>query len=98
MLELGPGAEEAHYELGLSLGGYGIGRLALVGPFAERVREGAIRGGLGKKDVGVFADPLEAFAFVRSRAQRGELILVKGSHSNGLTALARAFSGENDAL
>jgi UDP-N-acetylmuramoyl-tripeptide--D-alanyl-D-alanine ligase len=98
MMELGADAPREHRKLGESLAKLPLNALAIVGEHSEDVRDGAIGGGADKGRIGLFDDPLEAYEFVRGLSLTGDLILVKGSHSTGLSAIAREFSRKNHAL
>ncbi|MDR2199040.1 MAG: UDP-N-acetylmuramoyl-tripeptide--D-alanyl-D-alanine ligase [Deltaproteobacteria bacterium] len=91
MLELGGNAANEHYNLGLNLAKSGLSYLGLVGEHSEDVKRGALQGGMDPDVVSVLKDAGEAVDFIRGRAGRGDLILLKGSHSTGISRAARAF-------
>jgi UDP-N-acetylmuramoyl-tripeptide--D-alanyl-D-alanine ligase len=98
MLELGDQTEEEHRRLGLELANIPAETVALVGEHSGIVMEAALSGGLPRERAKRFDDPLEALAFAMGRAKRGDLLLVKGSHSAGLAGIAREFQRNIDAV
>ncbi|HXJ36704.1 MAG TPA: UDP-N-acetylmuramoyl-tripeptide--D-alanyl-D-alanine ligase [Candidatus Eisenbacteria bacterium] len=97
MLELGPGAADAHRELGTRAAAAGLDLLVLVGTHAERVREGALAGGLAPERI-VIADGHEGMARDLATILRGgDLLLLKGSRGAALERVLRALQGEPGA-
>jgi len=81
MLELGKHTEEAHKNIGIIartvLATDGI--LAVVGPRAKKIKEGAIEAGMNDMNTYEFLDSKEAGEFLKTFVQKGDLILIKGS-------------------
>jgi UDP-N-acetylmuramoyl-tripeptide--D-alanyl-D-alanine ligase len=81
MLELGKHTEEAHKNIGAIakdvLDTNGI--LIVVGPRAEKIKEGAIEAGMIVENIFQFLDSRNAGEFLQSFVKEGDLILVKGS-------------------
>jgi UDP-N-acetylmuramoyl-tripeptide--D-alanyl-D-alanine ligase len=92
MLELGDASDKEHYDLGLKLGKLGLGSLALVGEHSEHIKKGAEKAKPTMKHIDIFKNPLSALAFVIQRAQSGDLVLVKGSHSTELSKIMEALT------
>ncbi len=94
MLELGPGTAAAHRELGTRAAAAGLDLLVLVGTHAERVREGALAGGLTPERI-VIADGHEGMARDLTAILRdGDLLLLKGSRGAALERVLRALQAE----
>ncbi|WP_456385149.1 UDP-N-acetylmuramoyl-L-alanyl-D-glutamate--2,6-diaminopimelate ligase [Desulfolithobacter sp.] len=84
MLELGPGARQAHHEVGLRVAELGFDLLVVTGQFADTVAEGARTGGMDPAQVQVFADTDTMAGWLHALVICGRLtgedwILVKGS-------------------
>jgi len=81
MLELGKHTEEAHKNIGIVartvLATDGI--LAVVGPRAKKIKEGAIEAGMNDMNTYEFLDSKEAGEFLKTFVQKDDLILIKGS-------------------
>jgi len=81
MLELGKHTEEAHKNVGIVartvLATDGI--LAVVGPRAKKIKEGAIEAGMNDMNTYEFLDSKEAGEFLKTLVQKDDLILIKGS-------------------
>jgi UDP-N-acetylmuramoyl-tripeptide--D-alanyl-D-alanine ligase len=88
MAELGPGGPRYHREVGAAAAGAGVEALVAVGPLARHYIEGA-RG----VPVTRWAPSAEAaLSELRSVLEAGDCVLVKGSRSMGLEALADALT------
>ena len=87
MLELGPGAREAHDAIGRLCVRLNIGLTIVVGDGARAIRDGANHEGSWGDEV-VLADDLEvATAFLESELRPGDVVLVKSSYGAGLWKL-----------
>lgn len=86
MLELGRHTLSAHKNIGRiakeilseSLGG-NTNALVVVGQRAKAVKEGAIENGMNAENIFEFLNSFEAGNFIRTFAQKNDLILIKGS-------------------
>jgi UDP-N-acetylmuramoyl-tripeptide--D-alanyl-D-alanine ligase len=82
MLELGRHTHEAHENIGKitkeNLNG-DADVLIIVGPRAKAIKEGAIEAGMNTERIFEFPDSTEAGNFIKTFAQKRDLILVKGS-------------------
>jgi UDP-N-acetylmuramoyl-tripeptide--D-alanyl-D-alanine ligase len=87
MLELGPGAAEAHEQLG-RLAAACVDRLFVIGEMAERVEAGAIEGGLPAEAVVRKEDRDQLFSALHRVLRRGDLVLVKGSRGMRMDEIA----------
>jgi UDP-N-acetylmuramoyl-tripeptide--D-alanyl-D-alanine ligase len=88
MAELGPGALAYHGEVGRAAARAGVDVLVAVGPLARGYLEGA-------EGVAVrlwAPNPSEGLPVVHEALQPGDCVLVKGSRSMGLEAVAEALS------
>jgi UDP-N-acetylmuramyl pentapeptide synthase len=85
MLELGVGSYDHHRLLGELCGRYKLSFLALVGRYGSALREGALKGGMAESSVGLFSDPHEAIKWAIDNGKGGSWVLIKGSHSTGLS-------------
>lgn len=90
MLELGPGAEEAHRQLG-RLAATCVDRLYALGGMAKVVAAGALEGGLAEAQVILAASHDEIVADLRRSAAAGDFILVKGSRGAAMDRVAEGI-------
>lgn len=79
MLELGPAASKAHWEVGEKAARLGLDLLVALGEWRETVLAGAREGGLPGEKTRAFSDKDEAAAFLKDWLQAGDLVLVKAS-------------------
>ena len=91
MLELGPTAEEAHFELGRHAQLYGIYELVAVGEFAEDMIAGAREEGMRPDRTHAFPDREPVTAFLEARMEDGDLVLIKGSRGIALEGVVEAL-------
>lgn len=89
MLELGPGAERAHREVGRLAAAAGFDLLAAVGELAGELAAGAREGGMDDDAVHTFGTAEAAGRFLGRRLGPGDLLLVKGSRGVGMEAVVR---------
>lgn len=94
MLEIGKYTLEVHESVGKSLKKVGVDMLIAVGIRGKLIAEAAIRGGLSEKSVFTFMDVHEAAAFLESKMQKGDLILVKGSQGVRLEKVVKEVMAE----
>ena len=78
MLELGRHTEEAHKSVG-KIAKENIDALIIVGPRAEKTKEGAIEAGMNKKNIFEFFDSHKAGEFLKAFVQKDDFVLIKGS-------------------
>ncbi|HEU0085859.1 MAG TPA: Mur ligase family protein [Candidatus Paceibacterota bacterium] len=78
MLELGKHTEEAHKTVG-KLSAENSDMLVVVGPRAEKIREGAIEAGMPIEKIFQFSNSVEAGEFLKQNVGAGDLVLLKGS-------------------
>ena len=88
MAELGPGAAAFHREVGAAAAGAGVSELVAVGPLAREYGAGAP--GVRLHAVGTAAEAVER---LRGLLRPGDVVLVKGSRSVGLEAVAANLGG-----
>jgi len=93
MLELGPGAAEAHRTVGRLAARTGFGLLAAVGALAAETAAGARDGGMGEDTIHTFGTAVEAGRFLAAALEPGDLLLVKGSRGVGMEAVVRLVTG-----
>jgi UDP-N-acetylmuramoyl-tripeptide--D-alanyl-D-alanine ligase len=77
MLELGKYTNEAHKNIG-KIAKENCDVLIVVGPRAEKIKEGAVEAGM-LENIFEFSNSFEAGNFMKTFAQKGDIILVKGS-------------------
>jgi UDP-N-acetylmuramoyl-tripeptide--D-alanyl-D-alanine ligase len=97
MLELGPGSEEAHREIG-RLAATCVDRLYLMGEMAGAMAAGAREGGLPASSVVVARSHDDILAGLRESLDQGDHVLVKGSRGMRMEVVAaglRRMFGEN---
>ncbi|MEZ0449446.1 UDP-N-acetylmuramoyl-tripeptide--D-alanyl-D-alanine ligase [Cellulomonas sp. ICMP 17802] len=94
MLELGPGAREAHDAIGRLCVRLNIGLTIVVGDGARAIRDGANHEGSWGDEVVLADDLAVATAFLESELRPGDVVLVKSSYGAGLWKLGDALVGE----
>lgn len=87
MLELGPGAREAHDAIGRLCVRLNIGLTIVVGEGARAIRDGANHEGSWGDEVVLADDLAVATAFLESELRPGDVVLVKSSYGAGLWKL-----------
>lgn len=91
MLELGGFSEEAHLQLGEKIGQLSIDFLIVLGTFAPKVLESAVRQGLKPERARVVESHSEAVAWLKRVTQEGDWILIKGSRAMAMEKIAEAM-------
>ncbi|MDR2404918.1 MAG: UDP-N-acetylmuramoyl-tripeptide--D-alanyl-D-alanine ligase [Deltaproteobacteria bacterium] len=94
MLELGEDSVKEHYTLGRRLCECRVKSLSLVGVHSDSVKRGFLSSGCKESHLEVFTDPLKALSFTLAMASPGDLVLLKGSHSTGISAIGEALAGK----
>ncbi len=78
MLELGKHTKEAHENIG-AMAKENVDMLAVVGPRAESIKEGAIAAGMPAENIFQFLDSNKAGEYMKNIVKNGDLVLIKGS-------------------
>ena len=91
MLELGPTGPRLHRERGRALAGR-VDALAVVGPLAREILEGALEAGIPVASLHHFATAADAAAAVGELVRPGDAVLVKGSRGVKLEAVVDAIA------
>lgn len=91
MLELGAQALEWHEEIGALLVMTGVTRIFLKGALSRSTAAGAVKNGFPAEDVAFFDDPEAVIAPLRSFLKAGDWILIKGSRSMKMDAVAQSI-------
>lgn len=94
MLELGPGTDAFHREIGTYLAKAGITMLLSVGTLGQRIAEGALAGDMDPSCVFSVADATEAQKKFKQVVQPGDVVLIKASRGMRLEQILE--SGSND--
>jgi len=94
MLELGPGEENFHHEVGRAAAEGPWQALVCVGHRARWIADEAIAAGFPAGQVWRYDDAVSAAAATREWAQPGDAVLVKASRGIALERVARALLGE----
>lgn len=92
MEEQGPNWPVVHRNVGHAVARAGVGRLVTVGGKAAGIAAGALAAGMRQHDVHVAKTAAGALRIVRRILEPGDVVLVKGSHSAGLSKVARGLS------
>lgn len=90
MLELGKYTNEAHKNIG-KIAKENCDVLIVVGPRAKNIKEGAIEAGMNPESIFEFSDSFEAGNFIKTFAQKGDIILVKGSQGIRMERVTEAI-------
>lgn len=91
MAELGAISEEEHDRVGEQAARIRVDRLITVGGAARAIARAAIREGMDPEDVATYDSAAAALDDIRRSADRGDLLLFKGSRVAGLETLAEAL-------
>jgi len=92
MLELGPGSERLHREIGVFAARTGVGRIFVRGDFAAAVAAGAREGGLREEDVIRLDPPRRIAEEIGKSSRRGDWVLVKGSRRMRMEEVFQALA------
>lgn len=92
MLELGGHAPRYHAQIGRKAAETGIDLLVARGPNASRIVEGAVKGGLSRRQARVVKSNEEASRLLAAEVGKGDWVLVKGSRLMGLETVAAALA------
>jgi UDP-N-acetylmuramoyl-tripeptide--D-alanyl-D-alanine ligase len=90
MLELGKYTNEAHKNIG-KIAKENCDALMVVGPRAEKIKEGAVENGMSPENIFEFPDSREAAIFVKSFAQKNDIVLIKGSQGMRMERVTEAI-------
>jgi UDP-N-acetylmuramyl pentapeptide synthase len=91
MLELGKYSKRLHREVGGMLAENGVKKVIAVGRFAQDIADGAVRAGMGRKDIVTAAGAEEAAKLTKSILEPGEVVLLKGSRGVHLETVLEKF-------
>jgi len=92
MRELGPLSGEAHARVGRAAARVGVAELHLLGAETRAAGEAAAAAGLAAEGIWRREDRGSLAAFVAARIRPGDWVLIKGSRSLGLEAVAEALA------
>lgn len=92
MLELGPGTDAFHREIGAYVAKAGITLLLSVGTLGQRIAEGALAGKMDPSCVFSVVDASEAHNMIQQLVHSGDVVLIKASRGMRLEQLLEAFS------
>ena len=93
MLELGDFSQECHERVGKMAAAAGLDELVCVGPLSRALAHAAREAGMPVDAITNCADAQEALNVVRAMAKEGDAVLVKASHSIGLSRVAEGLVG-----
>jgi UDP-N-acetylmuramyl pentapeptide synthase len=89
MLELGPGADGLHREVGRLAGELGVDTLYLFGEHAAVTADGALEGGLAAKSVRALPTHAAIAEALQATLRPGDWVLVKGSRGQRMEEVVR---------
>jgi len=90
MLELGKHTVEAHKNIG-KIAKENCDALIVVGPRAEKIKEGAVENGMNPENIFEFSNSFEAGDFIKTFVRAGDIILVKGSQGVRMERVTEAI-------
>ena len=93
MLELGDFSQECHERVGFLAASSNLDELICVGELSRFLAVAAVRAGLATDKVTTCANADEALEVLRLVVQPGDAVLVKASHSIGLSKVAKGLVG-----
>lgn len=94
MLELGEWAEEAHKKIGRLVSKLGIEYMVGIGSLAKWYIEGANEDPASRTVTKLFSNGDEAKPYIKALAQKGDVLLIKGSRMMKLDVLAKELLSE----
>ncbi|HPM76733.1 MAG TPA: UDP-N-acetylmuramoyl-tripeptide--D-alanyl-D-alanine ligase [bacterium] len=94
MFELGDETQAAHRRLGRHAAKTRLDRLILLGEQAEHVADGAREEKMDDAAISIFDEQGDIVNDLRAWAQRGDVILVKGSRGMRMERIVRGLKGE----
>jgi UDP-N-acetylmuramoyl-tripeptide--D-alanyl-D-alanine ligase len=97
MLELGPGSEAAHRELGRRAAEAHVDALFLMGRHAAAVRDGAVAAGLPADRIAIASSHAALADALRAMLGAGDLLLLKGSRGAALERALALLAAERPA-
>jgi UDP-N-acetylmuramoyl-tripeptide--D-alanyl-D-alanine ligase len=97
MLELGPGSEDAHRDLGRRVAEARVDALFLMGTYAAAVRDGAIAAGLPAERITIATSHASLADRLRATLTAGDLLLLKGSRGAALERALQLLVAERPA-
>ena len=92
MLELGPGSQQMHHEVGAFLAREGIGQLVACGLLGRELAEGARRAGMPANRITELSDAAAAGAHLTSMVRHGDVVLVKASRGMRMEQVVEAVA------
>lgn len=92
MLELGERSSALHGNVGKSIAGKKIDFLVTVGDLSARIAEGAVTGGMDKKNVYIAPDHESAARILKKTACPRDIVLVKGSRGSRMEEVIKCFT------
>jgi UDP-N-acetylmuramoyl-tripeptide--D-alanyl-D-alanine ligase len=95
MAELGPSAEQLHFELGVWLRDKPFSMLITVGPMAANIAAGAAE---GKQDIVCCSDRNEALTRLWKETDTNTCVFIKASHSANLTEIVNDMAAMHVSL
>ncbi len=90
MLELGNHASAEHYRIG-RVAAYNADLLFTYGPLSQHTIDGALTGGMGKRNAMNFLNQEELINTLRNRAKPGDVLLFKASHNMHMEEILNKF-------
>jgi len=90
MLELGAAASAEHFKIG-RIAAQKADRLFVIGPHAQRVRDGALTGGMDESCIRVFEDRQDLTKALKQSVCPGDTVLFKASHGIRLDLVLADF-------
>lgn len=94
MFELGKHSAKAHRELGREAARASLAGLYLLGREADRVRLGALEGGLKPEQIVIGRDHADLARRLRERVKRGDWLLFKGSRGMKMEKVLQQLKSE----
>lgn len=93
MFELGKHSAKEHRQLGRAAARARVDELYLLGPAAEKVRRGALQGGMGPERIVVGKDHDDLAAQLRVNVKKGDWLLFKGSRGMQMEKVLHRLKG-----
>jgi len=90
MLELGKHTNEAHKNIG-KIAKENADILIVVGPRAEKIKEGAIEAEMNEENIIQFLNSSEAGNFIKTFIEKNDIVLVKGSQGMRMERVVEAI-------
>jgi UDP-N-acetylmuramoyl-tripeptide--D-alanyl-D-alanine ligase len=95
MLELGQYEQEGHELVGARAAQF-VSELVTIGSRGQMIARAAQAAGLSARSIHTFETAAESIEYLRASLKKGDVLLVKGSHSMRMDLIVNALEKQNE--